>query len=307
VHLAGGALRPLDRIRLQGAPPLVLDRSARVQEEGGPQAERWSRTAGALGAEVFERVRRLRVTLVGAGRNGTLCAQQLAALGVARLRLVDGDALESHNLVGTLGLDAADVGKAKVQAAANSLLRLRPDLALGCIPRPVHDPRALEQLLRLPADLTVTCVDDDVARLAGWLFLARPCLTPLLDVGTSVIRRRGALQMLADARLFVPGPGNGCPVCVGGIADLEAALYALAAPPDCLERGESLAWHQARAGSVVSLNALAVGCGVQMVIDYLAGNVRTSAWQRLRWIAGQGLVSHYAPVASAAGCAYCRD
>lgn len=300
-----GEIRPLAAVRVQGPAPLLLTREDGDEPQSPAEQERWSRTAGALGAETFARVRRAEVNLIGAGRNGTLAAQQLAALGVARLRIIDGDQLEPHNVVGTLGLDADDLGLPKVQAVAKACVRLRPELTVACWERSLLDPVTAADLRQKPADLIVSTVDTDAARLAAWL-LARETLTPHLDIASAVLPGDSGPERLADVRLFIPGSGQGCPVCVGGIANLDDTLYALNAPPLALQRGSPRDWSADRLGSLPTLNSIAVGVGVQLWLDYLSGSQPNSVWQRLRWT-GSGIESAFARVASDNKCSICKN
>ncbi len=60
---------------------------------------RWSRTIGALGGEdVWQRLIRLRVAVIGCGRSGSITALSLARLGLRHLTLIDPDMVELHNL-----------------------------------------------------------------------------------------------------------------------------------------------------------------------------------------------------------------
>ena len=304
----GGDRVSIDTVAVQGPAPLHLSRAnstEKLEPLGAEDKARWSRTAGALGEEVFARVRRSRVNVIGAGRNGTLCATMLAGLGVSQIRLIDGDTLESHNQIGTLGIDTCDIGRSKAAALAHTLHRQRPDLTLSAWDKSLLDEGMLADLRRRPADLVLTSVDDDAARLAGWL-LASALLVPHLDVASAILAGPTDRQLLGDVRLFVPGRGNGCPVCVGGVGNLEETLYALNAPPGSLRRGEATEWHEHRAGSLIGLNSIVVGAAMQLWLDYLSGRCRSSAWQRLRWQPSSGLLSDFAAVASGANCRFCE-
>lgn len=306
LHTPDGTHLPVTALTVQGPAPLHLEHHpAAPPEATDEETARWSRTAGALGAETFEQLRRSRVQVIGAGRNGSLCASLLAALGVAHLRLIDGDMLEAHNQVGAVGLDVADIGRGKVEAVAKSISRSRPELPLVCCHQSLLAPELMNDLRRRPVDLIVTCVDDDAARLAAWL-LAHSLLVPHLDIASAVLPGLTSRQLLGDARLFAPGVAQGCPVCVGGVANLEDTLYALNAPPGALRRGEPTRWNDQRAGSLVTLNATVVGAALQLWLDYLAGHCPTSAWQRIQWVPGAGLQCQQAAVASATDCRMCR-
>lgn len=273
-------------------------------DAGDRDALRYSRLEGAVGEQVARRLRDASVTLIGAGRNGSAMAFQLASLGVRTMRLVDGDTLNLENLDAMPGLATADVGCQKVIALARRLLLLRPDLSVSCFDAPLSDVRVAVALRRLPADLVVTAVDSDMPRLAASL-LAREALAVHLDVGTSVTRDKSGKMLLAgDVRLLLPGAG--CVSCVGGLADREATLYELYAPPGTLRRGRRLTWNQDRAGSLVSLNAIAVGTAVQAWLDLVAGRLRGSCWHRLQWTPGEGLQADSALVSAGDDCPYCH-
>jgi hypothetical protein len=55
------------------------------------ESRRSSRTRGAMGADLHDRLRESIVTVVGTGRSGSQLYFLLAGLGVGRLRLIDAD------------------------------------------------------------------------------------------------------------------------------------------------------------------------------------------------------------------------
>jgi len=311
VYMGEGRVIGIAGLRVVGPGMLRVEREpvddlpAAAGSSHDDSAVRYSRLEGAVGMPVVQRLRQAAVTLIGAGRNGSAIAFQLASLGVRTIRLVDADTLGPENLDAMPGLAVADLGRPKVTALAERLLRLRPDLSVSRFDAPLTDGRVAAALRRLPADLLVTTVDSDTPRLAASL-LARETLTVHLDVGTSVTRAApGEMLLAGDVRLLLPG--SGCVWCVGGLADREATLYELSAPPKTLRRGRPLAWHQERAGSLVSLNAIAVGVAVQAWLDLLAGRLRTSCWHRLRWLPGEGIQADSGLVSAGEDCPYCRQ
>ena len=66
------------------------------------------------------------VTVVGVGGLGTVSAEQLLSLGVGKLRLVDRDIIEYHNLPRQKLYFLEDVGDAKVEVAKEFLLKRNP-------------------------------------------------------------------------------------------------------------------------------------------------------------------------------------
>ena len=233
VHFRDGVITPLDSFRVVGPGMLKVCRESSDVADG-ESLDRDSRTRGALGDEVYKKVRRSTVTLVGAGRTGSQFAWQLAALGVKHLRLIDPDHLEEHNLNAMPGLAASDVGSAKIEVLAERLTAFRPDILVTALKTSATDATAV-QLMRQPAELLVTCCDNDTPRLAAAL-IARETLKPHLDVGTHVARDGQTWRLSGDIRFVLPG--EGCVVnCVGGLGDREQAFYELAAPPNSLPRG----------------------------------------------------------------------
>lgn len=68
------------------------------------------------------------VLLVGAGGLGSPAALYLAAAGVGRIGLIDPDAVDQSNLQRQVLYRTADVGRPKVEAAAERLAALNPDV-----------------------------------------------------------------------------------------------------------------------------------------------------------------------------------
>lgn len=295
-----GNCEPIEELHFPGRRSLRLSRHP-LPDLTPEEQQRDSRTIGVLGREAVSRLREMTVTLIGAGRNGSLFAQQLVSLGVRHWRLVDPDVLRVENLNAMPGIAIRDVGQPKVRALAKSLLRQRRDLRVQYLDAPVSD-TGVAELLEERTDLLATCVDDEVPRLAATI-IAHRTLTTHLDLGTSIRQTGTGLVMTGDARLLLPN--QGCCVCVGGIDRLKDVQYDLNRPPHTLPRRLQPVWHEARAGSLVTLNAMTVGSGIQLWLDLLTGRRGTSFWQRLEWTPEQGLVGNGAEVGTREGCKWC--
>ncbi|HVK13076.1 MAG TPA: ThiF family adenylyltransferase [Gemmataceae bacterium] len=74
------------------------------------------------GPDVVARLAKLRVVLCGAGALGSNLADNLVRQGLAVLRVIDRDKVETHN-VGTQVYGAGEVGAWKVEALKNRLFR----------------------------------------------------------------------------------------------------------------------------------------------------------------------------------------
>jgi molybdopterin/thiamine biosynthesis adenylyltransferase len=99
------------------------------REDFTPQeTERYSRNAllAQVGWDGQARWRASRVLAVGAGGIGSAALLYLAAAGVGRLGLVDGDAVELSNLQRQILHQSADLGRRKVESAEESLSALNP-------------------------------------------------------------------------------------------------------------------------------------------------------------------------------------
>ncbi|MBM6405201.1 molybdopterin-synthase adenylyltransferase MoeB [Phycicoccus sp. CSK15P-2] len=84
----------------------------------------------ALGVDGQRRLRSARVLVVGAGGLGSPALLYLAAAGVGTLGVVDDDVVETTNLQRQVVHGVGDVGRAKVDSAADSVAEISPDTAV---------------------------------------------------------------------------------------------------------------------------------------------------------------------------------
>lgn len=73
-----------------------------------------------------ERLSKVHVHIVGMGTVGSNAAYHLARLGVKNFTFYDADSVESHNIP-SQQFDFADIGRLKVEAARDQVLRTAPD------------------------------------------------------------------------------------------------------------------------------------------------------------------------------------
>ncbi|WP_254808496.1 SAMP-activating enzyme E1 [Natronosalvus amylolyticus] len=96
------------------------------------QLDRYSRHVimDEVGPEGQKRLLEGSVLVVGAGGLGSPAIQYLAAAGVGHLGIVDDDVVERSNLQRQIVHDDDDVGRPKVESAADYVHRLNPDVAV---------------------------------------------------------------------------------------------------------------------------------------------------------------------------------
>ncbi len=110
--------------------------SAPLLEPGPPlspaEAARYARhlTLPGFGPLAQRRLRAARVLVVGAGGLGSPVISYLAAAGVGTLGIVDDDVVELSNLQRQVLHGVADVGRPKVDSAADAVARLDPGVAV---------------------------------------------------------------------------------------------------------------------------------------------------------------------------------
>ncbi|WP_456786236.1 molybdopterin-synthase adenylyltransferase MoeB [Cellulomonas sp. P5_C5] len=94
------------------------------------QVERGSRhlLLAEIGVDGQRRLRNARVLVVGAGGLGAPVIQYLAAAGVGTLGIVDDDVVDVSNLQRQVIHGTADVGRAKVDSALDTVAALDPDI-----------------------------------------------------------------------------------------------------------------------------------------------------------------------------------
>lgn len=295
--------RPLDEVSLVGPGMEVLALGPRprivTNAAADSDTERWSRTIGALGSHAaWERLRHLHVAVVGASRTASLvCAELVGGLGVRRITAVDPDRLRRHNLGEADLMTEADIGRPKAAALCGRLRTLRPDGDFVPIMAPVQEPYAVQAVKQ--ADVIICAVDASDARLTVALIGAAH-LRPCLDIGTAVLAQDAAAGRWGDSgdgatprlrgmdvRLILPG--QGCLLCQGGVtgrSDAIQRLLGIGAPRD----DEPFDTH--RAGSLRAWNAVAVGHGVLMLVDLVAGRLSSTTWLRVE-DAGEGSTIEY--------------
>jgi adenylyltransferase/sulfurtransferase len=200
-----------------------------------------------VGVEGQRAIARARVLLVGAGGLGSPAALYLAAAGVGALGLVDADAVDVTNLQRQVLYSTADVGVAKVRAAAERLRALNPHVAVEPHELRLSAENALELIDRY--DVIVDGSDNFPTR---YLVNDACVMRGKPDVYGSVFRFEGQVSVF-DARsgpcyrcLFPePPPPELAPNCaeagvLGVLPGLIGMLQAIEVIKMILGRGDTL-------------------------------------------------------------------
>jgi molybdopterin-synthase adenylyltransferase len=117
-----------------------------------------------IGFGGMEKLRSAKVCVVGAGGIGNPVITQLVAMGVGKLRIVDRDVVEVTNLHRQHLYTDEDIGKVKVEAAADRLRKLNPGVEIEPVPTSVTKFTA-ESIVK-GFDLVIDALDSVDARYA---------------------------------------------------------------------------------------------------------------------------------------------
>ena len=117
-----------------------------------------------LGPDAQERFAAARALVVGIGGLGNPAAHFLAAAGIGALTLCDADDVDLTNLQRQILYATADIGRAKVDAAAARLAAINPEVRIERVATRVGD----AELARLVdnADVVLDCSDNFATRHA---------------------------------------------------------------------------------------------------------------------------------------------
>jgi molybdopterin/thiamine biosynthesis adenylyltransferase len=152
------------------------------------------------GATLLQRLEALRITICGAGALGSNLADALARQGASKLRIIDHDRVEEHN-VGTQIYGQGDVGAFKVEALRKHLFRAT-GVEIEAVRKQMVESNAQSVLKQ--SDLVIDCFDNAASRSVVQN-CARQTDTPTLHVGLNV----DYCEVIWDEHYRVPGDVRG--------------------------------------------------------------------------------------------------
>ena len=215
-----------------------------------------------------ERLRAARVLCVGAGGLGSPVLSYLAAAGVGRIGVMDDDVVDETNLQRQTIFATPDIGRRKVDVAAERIAAMNPQVAVDAIPLRFELSNARD-LVRL-YDVVVDCTDRFESR---YLINDACVLEGKPDVYGSIFRFDGQVSVFnyddgPCYRCLFPDPpdAGSVPTCAEGgvlgvLAGMVGTFQANEALKVILQIGEPLA-------------------GRLLLIDALAGRTRELAFTK---------------------------
>lgn len=130
------------------------------------EIERYARhlVLSEVGGPGQQRLKAARIGLIGVGGVGAPAALYLAGAGVGTLRLIDDDSVGLSNLQRQIAFATPDVGRPKIEAAAETLSALNPHVVTE--PRPERLTPANAADLIAGCDVVIDGTDDFATRFA---------------------------------------------------------------------------------------------------------------------------------------------
>ena len=223
----------------EALPPLTEDEQARFARH---------LLLPEVGVEGQRRLKKARVLCVGAGGLGSPLALYLAAAGVGTLGLVDFDVVDLSNLQRQVLHATADVGRSKLDSAAEKLTALHPGLRVVRHATRLRSANALEILREY--DVVADGSDNFPTRYLvndACVLLGKP------DVYGSVYRFEGQASVFAaqDGPCYrclypePPAPGAAASCAEGGVLGVLPGLVGVLQAAEVLKlilgKGETLA------------------------------------------------------------------
>lgn len=136
----------------------------RIILENGLLPARYQRNRKMLGIAEQLKLFSSQVVVVGCGGLGGYIIEELARLGVGRIVAVDPDVFEEHNLNRQLYSSPVDLGRSKVEVAAERVAKVNPAVSLTAVAEAFGKENGLSILLG--ADIAVDALDSRSARVA---------------------------------------------------------------------------------------------------------------------------------------------
>lgn len=213
------------------------------------QIERYSRhiILKEVGAKGQKKLLNSKVLIIGAGGLGTPVALYLAAAGVGHIGIVDADEVDLSNLQRQVIHSTADIGKAKVKSAKESMVAINPDVEVTTY-RMFVDASNVRELIR-DYDFIIDGTDN---------FPAKFLINDACVLEKKPFSHAGIIRFQGQLMTYVPGEGpcyrcvfknpppkDAVPTCkqagvIGAMAGTIGTLQAMEAIKYIIGKGELL-------------------------------------------------------------------
>ena len=182
-------------------------------------ANSWSsrlrRTEDSWGPTFQQNVEGLNVGVVGVGSVGSIAAEALARIGVGSITLIDGDCVEEHNLDRLLHGTYRQLGRRKIDVAAESLKKHATNSRFVVYPVAMEIQHLAAYRAALDCDMILSCVDRPMGRDV-LNYIAQAHLIPVVDAGVAVESYREPRRFFgAHWRAHIVTPEHQCLRCTG--------------------------------------------------------------------------------------------
>jgi molybdopterin-synthase adenylyltransferase len=219
------------------------------------QIERYSRhiILKEIGAKGQKKLLNAKVLIIGAGGLGAPAAMYLAAAGVGTIGIVDADEVDLSNLQRQIIHSTADIGKAKVKSAKETMNAMNPDVEVKTY-RLFVDSSNIQELIR-DYDFIIDGTDN---------FPAKFLINDACVIEKKPFSHAGIIRFKGQLMTYVPGEGP-CYRCVFKNPPPKDAV------PTCKQAGVI----GAMGGIIGSLQALEAIKYITGVGDLLTGSLMT--------------------------------
>ena len=172
-----------------------------------------------IGREGQEKLLDARVLVIGAGGLGSPTLMYLVGAGVGAVGIADGDIVDISNLHRQVLHTTADIGRPKVESAAETLRAMNPDVKINTY-KTFVDAGNIEEIIK-EYDFIIDAVDN----LPAKFLINDACV-----LNEKPFSHAGILGGFGEAMTYVPGEGP-CYRCIYNEIPPKEAV------PTCAEKG----------------------------------------------------------------------
>jgi len=116
---------------------------------------RYDRQIGLISEKGQNKLKMMRVCIIGAGGIGNIAAKFLASSGVGHIEIFDKDIVEKSNLNRQILFNEQSVGKNKAEALKNTILKINPEIGCYAFNQKFEKPLGFQFV-----DVVLDCTDN---------------------------------------------------------------------------------------------------------------------------------------------------